>query len=126
MQKCVVAQMNLSTQFHNRITLNELILNSLNDQNDWIYISCEYDIEDSALEYFCNNIKWPIYVKYHQLEMWQLEKYVNKYISWYRVCKYQHLTLEFIQKHYSDLNWIGISKNHYIQNNKDKFEFLFK
>ncbi len=81
----VVSEWNLKP-----ITEEELILNELNNENDWKSIVTEYKLSEEILETFYN----------------QLKKYLED------ICEYQQLSEHFMKKHFKDLDincWFNIS-----------------
>ena len=77
----------------NKITKEEIILNELNNQNDWIDLCLNYKLTEDIMDEFADKIEWNI------------------------ICMSQNLSENFMRKHQNKVNWKYIV-NKYIKLNK--------
>ncbi len=92
-------------EYKNSISLNELILNELNNNNDWNFIFLDYELDEKSLEYFKDKINWKTYTSYrNHISISVLEKFAD-YINWNNVCRLYVLPKEILEKFKDKLNW---------------------
>ena len=109
-----------------RQKLNEKVLKD-NDFLDYILENNILDdlikdqiLDSSILEFYLDrfdNINWDYICKYQNISIEFMEKHIDK-INWDLVSENQFMTLEFICKNMNEINWILLSQN-------VKLEFLF-
>ncbi len=94
---------------HNQvISKEEVILNELNGENDWVDLSCNCILSEDIIDEFKDKVNWDLICIYQTLSSEFMEKH-EEYLFWANISKYQKLSNTFINKYHKRLNWNFIS-----------------
>ncbi len=97
-------------EYKTSISLNELILNELNNNNDWNFIFLNYELDEKSLEYFKDKINWRFYLSCrNSVPISILEKFKD-YMDWPFITDNFKITPEIYTKFKDKINWFELNQ----------------
>ena len=100
-----------------------------NKEIDWFYVSIYYNLSESFMEKFQNEVYFQGISKYQVLSESFIEKYKDR-LDWFFVSSFQKLSESFIEKHKDKVSWAMISKfqklsEPFIEKHKEKLDWFY-
>jgi hypothetical protein len=92
------------------ISDKEIVLNELNNENNWFDLVRNYNLSEDIIEEYYDKIKLPDLCIHQKLTFNFIDRHIDEFdfTCWNAIATYQELTEKFIDKYKDKINWSSV------------------